>query len=73
MVFEEVWVFVEVDRLEREFAQPLAPVGVGCGLGGDAAAAEFATGSILVTLVRFMGRCIVRFYLVIHSIGGLGG
>jgi hypothetical protein len=32
MVLEEVGVLVEVDGLEREFAQALSSVGVGCGL-----------------------------------------
>ena len=29
VVFEEVWVFVEVDGFEGEFAETLASVGVG--------------------------------------------
>lgn len=43
MVLEEVRVFVEVDAFEGEFAQALAAVGVGGRVGGDAAAAEFAS------------------------------
>ena len=48
MVLEEIWIFVQVDGLEGELAETLAAVGVGCGLGGDAAAAEFGTGAVLV-------------------------
>jgi hypothetical protein len=48
VVLEEVRVFVEVDGLEGEFTQALATVGVGCGLGGDAAAAELGAGAVLV-------------------------
>jgi hypothetical protein len=47
VVFEEVGVFVEVDCLQGELAQALAPVGVCCGPVGDAAAAELGACSVL--------------------------
>ena len=49
MVAEDVRVFVEVDGLERELAEAFAAVGVGGGVGGDAAAAEFGAGAVLQT------------------------
>jgi len=48
VVLEEVGVFVEIDCFEGEFAQAFATVSVGGGSGGDAAAAEFRTGAVLV-------------------------
>lgn len=53
MVLEDVRVFVEVDGLEREFAQSLSSVGVGCGLRCDTAASEFGASTILVGLLVF--------------------
>jgi hypothetical protein len=47
MVFEEVRVLGEVDCFESEFAQTLATVCVGCGLGCDTTATEFGAGAIL--------------------------
>jgi hypothetical protein len=47
VVLEEVGIFVEVDRLQRELAQALATVGVGCGVRGDASTAEFGACSVL--------------------------
>lgn len=47
MVFEKVRVFVEVDGLEGELAESLAPVCVGGGLGCDAAAAELGACAVL--------------------------
>ena len=47
MVAEDVWILVEIDRLERELAQALAPVGICRGLGGDTAAAKLGAGAIL--------------------------
>ena len=47
VVFEEIGVFVEVDCFQRELAQALATVGVGCGPVGDAAAAELGACSVL--------------------------
>lgn len=47
VVFEKVGVFVEVDVFEGEFAQALAAVGVGGGVGGYASAAEFGAYSVL--------------------------
>ena len=41
VVAEDVWVFVEVDGFEGKLAEAFASVGVGGGVGGDAAAAEF--------------------------------
>ena len=55
VVAEEVWVFVEVDGFEGEFAQPFASVGVGCALACDAAAAEFGACAVLV--VHFLYVC----------------
>ena len=49
VVAEDVGVFVEVDGLERELAEAFAAVGVGGGVGGDAAAAEFGAGAVLQT------------------------
>lgn len=48
VVFEKVRVFVQVDGFEGEFAQSFAAVGVGGGVGGYAAAAEFGAGAVLV-------------------------
>jgi hypothetical protein len=48
MVLEEEGVLGEVDGLERELAQPLAPVGVGRRCGGDAAAAELGARAVLL-------------------------
>jgi hypothetical protein len=48
MVAEDVGVLVEVDGLEGELAQALAPVGVGCAVRGDAATTEFGTRTVLV-------------------------
>lgn len=48
MVLEKVRVFIQIDCFEGEFAEAFAPVGVGCGGGGDAAAAEFGAGAVLV-------------------------
>lgn len=48
VVFEEVRVFVEVDVFERQFAESFAPVGIGGGVGGDAAAAEFGACAVLL-------------------------
>jgi hypothetical protein len=47
VVLEEVRIFVKIDGFERELAQSLATVGVGCGLGGDTAAAEFGACAVL--------------------------
>lgn len=48
VVFEKVWIFVKVDSLESELAQPLTSIGV-CGRGGSyTAATELATGSVLL-------------------------
>lgn len=47
VVLKEIGVFFEVDCFQRELAQPLAPVGVGCGFVGDATAAELGACSIL--------------------------
>ena len=47
VVLEEVGVFVQVDGFEGEFAETLAAVGVGGGLGGYSAAAEFGAGAVL--------------------------
>lgn len=48
MVFEEVWVLGEVDCFQSEFAQTLATVCVGCGLGCDTTATEFGASTILL-------------------------
>ena len=48
VVAEEVGVFVEVDGFESEFSESFAAVGVGCALGGDAAATEFGAGAVLI-------------------------
>lgn len=47
VVLEEVGVFFEVDGFQRELAQALASVGVGCGPVGDATAAELGACSVL--------------------------
>jgi len=47
VVLEEVWVLVEVDCLEREFAEALTTVCVRGTMGGDPAAAELRTCAIL--------------------------
>lgn len=47
MVLEKVGIFVEVDRLQRELAQALATVGVGCGVRGDASTTKFGACSVL--------------------------
>lgn len=47
MVFEEVRVLGEVDCFESEFAETLATVCVGCGLGCDTTATEFGARAIL--------------------------
>ena len=51
VVLEEVWIFVEVDGFEGEFAQALATVGVGGFFRGNTAAAELGSGAILVVHV----------------------
>jgi hypothetical protein len=66
VVLEEVRVFVEVDGFEGEFAQPLAAVGVGGFFGGDAAAAEFGAGAVLVV------HCVVVLLLLLCE-GVVGG
>lgn len=48
VVFEEVGVLVEVDCLEGELAEAFAAVGVGGGMRGDTAAAEFGACAVLV-------------------------
>lgn len=48
VVLEEVGVLVEVDCLEGELAEAFAAVGVGGGVRGDTAAAEFGTRAVLV-------------------------
>ena len=47
MVFHKVRILVQVDRFKGELAEPLAPIPVAFGPGGDTAAAGFATGSVL--------------------------
>lgn len=47
VVFEKVWVFVEIYGFESEFAQAFAAVGVRGRLGCYSAAAEFGAGSVL--------------------------
>lgn len=47
VVLEEVGVFIKVDCFQGELAQALASVGVGCGLVGDATAAELGACSVL--------------------------
>lgn len=47
MVLEEVGVFIEVNCFQGKLAQALASVCVGCGLVGDATAAELGACSIL--------------------------
>jgi hypothetical protein len=47
MVFEEIGVFGEIDCFERKFAETLATVCVGCGLGCDTTATEFGASAIL--------------------------
>ncbi len=53
VVFEEVGVFVQIDGFEGEFAETFTSVGVGGRSAGDAATAEFRTGTVLV--VHFDG------------------
>lgn len=48
VVFEEVWVFVEVDGLQGEFSQTFTSVGVGGALRGDATTSELRAGAVLV-------------------------
>lgn len=48
VVAEDVGVLFEVDGLERELAEALAPVGVGGAVRGDAATAELGAGAVLV-------------------------
>ena len=60
VVLEEVGVAVEVDGLEGELAEAFAAVGVGGGVGGYAAAAEFGAGAILVV------HCVLLYF------GGFG-
>ena len=47
VVLEEIWIFVQIDSLERELPQSLTSICVGAGIRSDAAAAEFRTRSIL--------------------------
>lgn len=47
MVFEEVRVFFEVNVFQRQFAKPLAAVGVGCRLRGDTTATKLGACTIL--------------------------
>lgn len=48
VVFEEVRILFQVDVFESELAQPFAPVGVGGGVRGDAAAAELGACTVLL-------------------------
>ena len=64
VVLEEVRVLVEVDGLERELAETLATVCVGCGLGGDTTAAELGARAVLlqvsdVLLDALWGACLI--------------
>lgn len=47
MVLEKVWVFLQIDALQGEFAKTLAPIGIAGAVRGDAASAEFGTGAVL--------------------------
>ena len=73
MVFEEVGVFVEVDCFQGQFAETFASVGVRCGVGGDASAAEFGTGAVLFRGVLLLMWSVDEecncTYLVIHAAG----
>jgi hypothetical protein len=59
VILEEVWIFIEIDRLKGKPTETFAPVSI-CSLGGsDSSTAEFGPGSILVIhdcLVDFAGR-----------------
>lgn len=73
MVLEEVGVFVEVDCFQGQFAEAFASVGVRCGVGGDASAAEFGTGAVLFRGVLLLMWSVDEecncTYLVIHAAG----
>lgn len=47
VVLEKVRIFIEIDRLEGEFAQTLTTVGVRCGVRCDTTATEFGTCAVL--------------------------
>ena len=59
VVAEDVGVFVEVDGLEREFAEAFAAVGIRGGVGSYAAAAEFGACAVLVDEARKVPRLVV--------------
>ena len=48
MVFEEVRIFVKVDRFEGKFSQSFPTVSVGCRVRGDTTATKFGPGAVLV-------------------------